>query len=157
TCFAPRWRDHRRRRPGRAAPHAKDAAAERSRDRVTFVVVEGGEGSGKSTQVERLARRMRAPDDDVVTTFQPGHTKVGAEIRDILLHSDVPLDAQTELLLLLADRAQHVAEVIAPALTRGAIVISDRFAPSTIAYQGVARGLGAGVVEKLSRAVSGGV
>jgi len=124
---------------------------------VTFVVFEGGEGSGKSTQVERLARRICAQHDDVVTTFEPGDTKVGAEIRDILLHSDVPLDAQTELLLLLADRAQHVAEVIAPALTRGAIVISDRFTPSTIAYQGVARGLGAVVVEKLSSAAAAGI
>ena len=124
---------------------------------MTFVVVEGGEGSGKSTQVDRLARRMRARHDDVVTTFEPGDTKVGAAIREILLHSDVPLDAETELLLLLADRAQHVAEVISPALKRGAIVISDRFTPSTIAYQGVARGLGADVVEKLSSAASAGV
>jgi dTMP kinase len=74
-----------------------------------------------------------------------------------LLHSDVPLDAQTELLLLLADRAQHVAEVISPALTRGAFVISDRYTPSTIAYQGVARGLGVGVVEELSSAACAGV
>jgi dTMP kinase len=124
---------------------------------VTFVVVEGGEGCGKSTQTERLAAWLRAQGHDVVTTFEPGDTKVGAQLRDVLLHSDSPLDARTELLMMLADRAQHVAEVVAPALARGAVVVCDRFTPSTLAYQGVGRGLGVDAVEALDHFVTGGV
>lgn len=124
---------------------------------MTFVVVEGGEGCGKSTQTERLAAWLRAQGHDVVTTFEPGDTKVGAQLRDVLLHSDSPLDARTELLMMLADRAQHVAEVVAPALARGAVVVCDRFTPSTLAYQGVGRGLGVDAVEALDHFVTGGV
>ena len=76
---------------------------------MTFVVVEGGEGVGKSTQVARLAEWLAAGDREVVVTFEPGDTKVGAELRAVLLHGDGPLDARAELLLLLADRAEHVA------------------------------------------------
>jgi dTMP kinase len=124
---------------------------------VTFIVIEGGEGSGKSTQVERVARWLRGRSDDVVATFEPGDTKVGAQIRNVLLHGETALDPHAELLLLLADRAQHVAEVIRPALKRGAIVVSDRFTPSTLAYQGVARGLGVDAVERWNTLVCGGV
>jgi dTMP kinase len=124
---------------------------------VTFIVIEGGEGSGKSTQVERVARWLRGRSDDVVATFEPGDTKVGAQIRNVLLHGETALDPRAELLLLLADRAQHVAEVIRPALKRGAIVVSDRFTPSTLAYQGVARGLGVDVVETWSTLACGEV
>jgi dTMP kinase len=123
---------------------------------MTFIVVEGGEGVGKSTQVERLAAWLRAQGRDVVVTFEPGDTKSGAAIREILLHSDGPLDARAELLLMLADRAQHVAQVLEPALARGAVVISDRFSPSTLAYQGVARGLGVEDVERLCGWAAGG-
>jgi dTMP kinase len=122
-----------------------------------FVVVEGGEGVGKSTQVERLASSLRSAGRDVVVTYEPGDTKTGAELRAALLHADTALDPHAELLLMLADRAQHVAEVIRPALTRGAIVVCDRYEPSTLAYQGVARALGVGEVERLSRWAAAGV
>jgi dTMP kinase len=122
-----------------------------------FIVVEGGEGVGKSTQVELLAAFLRATGREVVVTFEPGDTKTGAELRGVLLHADIALDARAELLLMLADRAQHVAEVIRPALERGAFVVCDRYAPSTLAYQGVARGLGVDDVERLSAWAAGAV
>jgi len=124
---------------------------------MTFVVLEGGEGSGKSTQAARLASWLKAQGRDVVSTFEPGDTKLGAQIRDLLLHGDAQLDARAELLLMLADRAQHVTEVIRPALTRGAVVISDRYTPSTLAYQGKARGLGVAAVEQMDAVATGGL
>jgi dTMP kinase len=120
-----------------------------------FIVVEGGEGAGKSTQVERVTASLRARGHEVVVTYEPGDTKTGAELRTALLHADAALDPRAELLLMLADRAQHVAEVIRPALARGAIVVCDRYAPSTLAYQGIARGLGVDAVERLSRWAAG--
>jgi len=111
-----------------------------------FIVLEGGEGSGKSTQAEMLRARLTARGADVVMTFEPGATRRGADLRRALLDDRSPLDARAELLLMLADRAQHVAEVVRPALARGAVVVCDRFTPSTIVYQGVARGLGLDVV-----------
>jgi dTMP kinase len=122
-----------------------------------FVVVEGGEGVGKSTQVERLAASLRASGREVVVTHEPGDTATGAELRAVLLHADRAIDARAELLLMLADRAQHVAEVIRPALDRGAVVVCDRYTPSTLAYQGVARGLGVDDVERLSAWAAAGV
>lgn len=128
-----------------------------SRRRGRFVVLEGGEGSGKSTQVAMLAARLRSSGGAVVETFEPGGTSLGRELRALLLHHDGPLDARAELLLLLADRAQHVSEVIEPALARGAHVVSDRYTPSTLAYQGVARGLGVAEVARASAWAAGGV
>jgi dTMP kinase len=124
---------------------------------VTFIVLEGGEGSGKSTQAERLVAWFRAQGREVVATYEPGDTKFGAQLRDALLHGDAPLDARTELLLMLADRSQHVVEVIRPALERGAIVVCDRFSPSTLAYQGAGRELGVEAVERLCAYAQGGV
>jgi dTMP kinase len=124
---------------------------------VTFVVFEGGEGSGKSTQAARLESWLTAQGRDVVSTFEPGDTKLGAQIRELLLHGDAQLDARAELLLMLADRAQHVTEVIRPALTRGAVVISDRYTPSTLAYQGQGRGLGVAAVEQMDAVATGGL
>ena len=124
---------------------------------MTFVVVEGGEGVGKSTQVARLAEWLAASGREVVVAYEPGDTKTGAQIRSILLHADGPLDARAELLLLLADRAEHVGQVIRPALTRGVIVVCDRYTPSTLAYQGAARGLGVETVAELSEWASAGV
>ncbi|HYL51459.1 MAG TPA: dTMP kinase [Acidimicrobiia bacterium] len=124
---------------------------------MTFIVFEGGEGSGKSTQAARLASWLTGQGRDVVSTFEPGDTKVGAQIRDLLLHGDAQLDARTELLLMLADRAQHVTEVIRPALARGAVVISDRYTPSTLAYQGEGRGLGVAAVEPMDAVATGGL
>jgi dTMP kinase len=116
-----------------------------------FIVLEGGEGSGKSTQARELARRLRALGHRVCETREPGGTEVGGDIRRALLHTDVALDPHAELLLLLADRAQHVAEVVEPRVTAGDIVVCDRFAPSSLTYQGVARGIGVEMVVQLSR------
>jgi dTMP kinase len=124
---------------------------------VTFIVLEGGEASGKSTQARRLAQWLHDRGHEVVSTFEPGDTKLGAQIRVVLLHGDEPLDARTELFLLLADRAQHVADVIRPALARGAVVVSDRFAPSSLAYQGVGRELGVEAVERMNTVATGGL
>jgi dTMP kinase len=124
---------------------------------VTFVVLEGGEGSGKSTQASRLSSWMAEQGHEVVSTFEPGGSKLGAQMRDLLLHGEGPLDARSELLLMLADRAQHVAEVIRPALARGAVVISDRYSPSTLAYQGVGRDLGVAAVEQMDAVATGGL
>ena len=107
-----------------------------------FITFEGSEGSGKSTQVALLAEQLRGEGREVVATFEPGDTPTGRRIRETLLHGDDALAPTAELLLMLADRAQHVAEVIRPALGRGAVVVGDRYSPSTIAYQGAARVLG---------------
>ncbi len=107
-----------------------------------FIVFEGGEGSGKSTQAQLLAERLGSDGHEVIVTFEPGATDRGAEWRHALLDDHRPLDARAELLLMNADRAQHMAEVIRPALDRGAVVICDRHSPSSIVYQGIARGLG---------------
>lgn len=105
-----------------------------------FVTLEGPEGAGKSTLLRGLAERLRADGFEVVTTREPGAGSVGASIRDILLNGET-LDPKAELFLFLADRAQHVASLIWPALARGAIVLCDRFADSTVVYQGYGRGL----------------
>ncbi len=108
-----------------------------------FFVFEGGDGAGKTTQLERLARFLRTQGRDVVVTAEPGGTAAGMRIREALLDPDGPsISPKTEALLYAADRAQHVEEVIRPALERGAIVLSDRFLDSSLAYQGLARGLG---------------
>ncbi|HLF99078.1 MAG TPA: dTMP kinase [Acidimicrobiia bacterium] len=117
-------------------------------ERGRFIVLEGGDATGKSTQVLLLARRLREMGREVETTFEPGRTHVGATIRGLVLEE--PLDPRAEALLIAADRAQHVAEVVRPALERGVDVVSDRFVPSSLAYQGVARGLGVEEVWRLS-------
>ncbi len=119
-----------------------------------FIVFEGGEGSGKSTQAARLARRLAA-----VLTHEPGGTDVGARIRAIVLDPAVgsALDVRSEALLMVADRAQHVSEVIRPALARGVDVVSDRFSGSTLAYQGYARGLDVDELAGLSKWASAGL
>ena len=122
-----------------------------------FVVLEGGEGSGKTTQVTRLVTRLRADGHEVVETFEPGATALGARIRDALLHAEGRLDARAELLLVAADRAQHVEEVIAPALARGAIVVCDRYTPSTLAYQGRGRGMPLDVIDDISHFAEGDI
>jgi dTMP kinase len=114
-----------------------------------FVVLEGGDACGKSTQVARLVARLRAT-HDVVETFEPGATAAGRRIRSLVLDGDEPLAPGAEALLMAADRSQHVAEVVRPALARGAWVVSDRYVPSSLAYQGAARGLGVDALERLS-------
>lgn len=114
--------------------------------RGTFVVFEGGEGSGKSTQAARLAEARGA-----LLTRQPGGTAIGAQVRELLLSPDtVGLDPRAEALLMAADRAQHVAETIRPALAAGTDVICDRYMASSMAYQGAGRELGIDEVRALS-------
>ena len=115
----------------------------------TFVTFEGIEGSGKSTQARQLAERLRHTGREVVLTREPGGTALGRELRALLLASGSPVLPAAEMLLYAADRAQHVGETIAPALARGAVVLCDRFLDATLAYQGVARGLGMEIVREL--------
>jgi dTMP kinase len=107
------------------------------------ITVEGGEGSGKSTLIESLYNYITEEKQRfVVTTFEPGSTTLGKEIRNILLHrKELIISARSELFLFLADRAHHVDVLIQPALDEGVIVICDRFYDSSIAYQGAARGV----------------
>ncbi len=112
-----------------------------------FVTLEGGESAGKSTQAAALAARARELGIETVTTREPGGTVLGERLREALLgSSDGAVDERTELLIFGASRAQLVAEVIRPALDRGALVIGDRYADSTVAYQQYGRGLAADAV-----------
>ena len=107
-----------------------------------FITLEGPEGAGKSTNREYLAARLREHGADVVMTREPGGTPLAERIRELLLApSDEAMAVDTELLLMFAARAQHLAEVIRPALARGAVVLCDRFTDATYAYQGGGRGL----------------
>ncbi|HEY0399353.1 MAG TPA: dTMP kinase [Acidimicrobiia bacterium] len=125
-------------------------------DRPAFVVLEGGDACGKSTQGQILVARLRSLGREVVATREPGATPAGAKIRALVLGGG-DLDPRAEALLIAADRAEHVAEVIRPALARGAVVVSDRYVPSSLAYQGVARGLGVEEVARLSEWATGGL
>ena len=107
-----------------------------------FITLEGPEGAGKSTNREYLAAHLRAQGLDVVLSREPGGTPLAERIRELLLApSDEPMAVDTELLLVFAARAQHLAQVIRPALARGAVVLCDRFTDATYAYQGGGRGL----------------
>lgn len=121
-----------------------------------FVTLEGGEGAGKSTALRALRDYLQSRDFEVVSTREPGGTPLAEQIRGLLLdtHHEPPA-AETELLLVFAARAQHVREVILPALQRGAWVISDRFTDSSYAYQGGGRGLDPGFIAELERRVVG--
>ena len=124
-----------------------------------FVTFEGPEGSGKSTQVKRLVARLRAAGREVLTTREPGGTPTGEAIRNILQHNAAGEDicAECETLLFEASRAQLVSNVIKPALERGAVVISDRFADSTTAYQGYGRGFDVERLLQLNAFAMGGL
>jgi dTMP kinase len=123
-----------------------------------FLVFEGGEGAGKSTQMSAAARWLQARGDDVVITREPGGTNIGKRIRDVLLDPETgEMDPRAEALLYAADRAQHVAEIIKPALDSGKVVVSDRFVDSSLAYQGLARGLGLEEIYGISEWATGGV
>ncbi len=122
-----------------------------------FIVLEGGDGSGKTTQARLLTRRVQDHGREVVHTFEPGATSRGMALRRFVLDDPSPLDPRAELLVMAADRAQHVAEVIRPALAHGAVVVCDRFVPSSLAYQGIGRGLGVEDVLKVNEVVTYGV
>jgi dTMP kinase len=121
-----------------------------------FVSFEGVDGSGKTTQVKLLAEHLRAEGREVVETREPGGTKVGEEIRELLLHGGV-MAPWTEAALFAAARAQLVQEVIAPALAGGADVLCDRYIDSSLAYQGIARGLGVDRVLDFNLIATGGL
>lgn len=113
-----------------------------------FIAFEGGDGAGKSTQVGLLVAALAAAGREVVRTRQPGGTGLGARLRDLVLHGG-DVAPRAEALVFAADKAQHVAEVVAPALARGAVVVTDRYTDSSVAYQGAGRDLGADEVDRL--------
>ncbi len=119
-----------------------------------FISFEGVEGSGKSTQTKFLAQHLRTQGHEVIETVEPGGTKIGHKIRELLLEPENHMDPLTELLLYYASRAQHVREVIYPAIISNKIVITDRFTDSTVAYQGHARGIDLGILNSLNEIVS---
>ena len=121
-----------------------------------FVTFEGLDGSGKTTQQRLLAARLAAEGRDVVSTREPGGTELGEAIRDLVLHGG-NVAPWAEAALYAASRAQHVEEVIRPALASGAVVLCDRYVDSSVAYQGVARGLGLERVLDLNLAAVGGL
>lgn len=121
-----------------------------------FVCFEGGEGAGKSTQSRLLRDWLTSRDREVVLTREPGATPIGAELRRLVLSPETgQLDDRTEALLYAADRAEHVATVVRPALERGSVVITDRYVDSSLAYQGAGRSLDVADVERVSRWASG--
>lgn len=121
-----------------------------------LITLEGGEGAGKSTAMAFLAERIAARGVELVQVREPGGTDAGEAIRAVVLRQDLgPLCAETELLLMFAARAQLVREVIAPALARGAVVLSDRFTDASFAYQGGGRGIDTGRIAELERWVCG--
>jgi dTMP kinase len=127
-------------------------------ERGCLIAFEGGEGTGKSTQLQLAAAALRDRGITVVETREPGGTALGTEVRRLLMHRpDTPPTPLAELLLYLADRAQHMAEVIVPALATGQTVLTDRFSASTIAYQGYARHLDIETVGRLDAIVRRGV
>lgn len=115
-----------------------------------FITLEGGDGSGKTTQAAILTEWLEAEGHTVLRSREPGGTDVGVEIRQIVLHHRGEVSPRAEALLYAADRAQHVATRVRPALGRGEIVIQDRYLDSSVAYQGAGRVLGAGEVRALS-------
>lgn len=122
-----------------------------------LVVLEGVEGSGKSTQAARLRDRLAAAGVAHLLAREPGGTPGGERIRDVVLDPSLELTSETELLLLLAARAEFVRRLVRPALERGEVVVADRYEMSTFAYQGAARGLGLEVVRGLNRFATGGL
>ena len=125
-------------------------------ERGVFIAFEGGDGAGKSTQVRLLAERLRADGHDPVLTRQPGGTALGQRLRDLVLHGD-PMTPRAEALLFAADKAQHVEEVVRPALAAGRVVLTDRYTDSSVAYQGAGRDLGAREVHTLQMWAVGGL
>lgn len=116
-----------------------------------FIAFEGGDGAGKSTQAQLLTEALTAAGHTVRRTREPGGTVVGEKLRGLVLeHGQGLIDAKTEALIFAAARAAHAAQVIGPSLQRGEVVISDRYADSSIAYQGAGRGLGTDAVLKLN-------
>lgn len=122
-----------------------------------FITVEGGDGAGKTTQVSLLCEYLDRCGVDYIFVREPGGTPVGEAVRDVLLQPGRSLNVMTEALLYAASRAELVEQVIRPALAAGRIVICDRYVDSSLAYQGVAGGLGVDTVRQLNRLATGGL
>jgi dTMP kinase len=122
-----------------------------------FITFEGIDGSGKSTQVRMLSSVLRLRGMDVVQTREPGGTPLGARLREALLDAQEQVDPLAELLLYAADRAQHVRALLLPALAEGRVVLSDRYADATVAYQGAGRGFEPSLVAEVVGLATGGL
>ena len=123
-----------------------------------FITFEGPDGAGKSTQIRKFAAYLEAHGHQVQLTREPGGTPLGDRVRKVVLDPAAGVvDDRTETLLYLASRAQHVAELIVPALSAGKVVVCDRFSDSTLAYQGIARGLGLEKMSQLNEFATGGL
>lgn len=117
-----------------------------------FITMEGPDGSGKTTQIKMLKGKLEEEGYEVVVTREPGGTKISEKIRQIILDkANIEMDNVAEALLYASSRAQHVAEIIKPAIEKGGIVISDRFVDSSVVYQGIGRGLGIELVEQINK------
>src|SRR5215472_6267542 len=138
---------------GKSPPNARGGLKSRG----FLITLEGIDGSGKTTQFKRLVQYLRGRGCKVCATREPGGTPLGEKVRAILLSSTDALSPLTELTLFYAARAQHIEQVIRPALDRGEIVVTDRFNDCSFVYQGYARGLGDEVVQLLDRAICGPV
>ena len=126
--------------------------------RGVLIVFEGGDGSGKTTQAERAVEHIRRQGKEAVFVREPGGTRVGERVREILLDPDLDeMVVPTELFLYMAARAQLVDEVIRPALEQGKIVVADRYLLSSVVYQGVAGGIGAALVREMGSLAVGGI
>lgn len=135
-------------------PKLGEAVANKRGLLITF---EGGDGSGKTTQARLLAERLMKRTYSVVTTFEPGGTPLGLQVRELLLNTKIPIRPLTRLLLFFAARAENVETVIKPALARGDIVICDRFIDSSAAYQGYGEGLSREKIRQLAQIVTNGL
>lgn len=122
-----------------------------------FIVIEGIEGSGKSTLAEGLVRELREEGREVVATREPGGTPVGDAVREIFLNCAISISPLTESMLVNAARAQHVSDVVRPALAAGQVVLCDRFTDSTLAYQGYGRGLDLDALRAICAIATGGL
>ena len=122
-----------------------------------FITFEGADGSGKTTQIAKIKDYLENKGEKCILTREPGGSDLGNKIREILLHYDGEVDSLAELLLYMADRAQHVKEVILPALNAGLTVLCDRYTDSSVAYQGYARGLAPERIMELNKIATDGL
>lgn len=122
-----------------------------------FISLEGPDGAGKTTQLKLLSKYLDSINCQYIITRDPGGTPLGKQIRRIVLHSEGDVSPVTELLLYQADRAQHVSEIIGPALAKGTVVLCDRYVDSTLAYQGYGRNIDLSLIRQLNEIATGGL